>query len=138
MFSKSACLIVLSGVIVTAPLLSNALFHMSGERYYAFTRAHVDFFALDSNYMDRRGNLHKRSDLTAAAFDQDQAFIIIEAAADTLHFQAISRTSAVVDSGQINRTARVSRLNGSLEAGQSQHPRISFLDLNRHAAGNVP
>ena len=32
---------------------SYAPFHMSGGRYYTFTRSNVEFFALDSNYMDR-------------------------------------------------------------------------------------
>jgi 3',5'-cyclic AMP phosphodiesterase CpdA len=174
---------------------SYALFHMDGQRYYTFTRSNVDFFALDSNYMDRsqliwleqhlqasrarwkiaffhhplyssaerhgsekdlrrvleplliqygvqvvlsghdhvyeritpqrgityfvcgssgqlrRGNLERGSVLTAAGFDQDRTFMVIEAGADALHFQAISRTNTVVDSGHINWTARVSRLD---------------------------
>jgi 3',5'-cyclic AMP phosphodiesterase CpdA len=187
---------------------SYAPFHMGGQRYYTFTRSNVDFFALDSNYMDRpqllwleqhlqasrarwklaffhhplyssaerhgsekdlrrlleplliqygvqvvlsghdhvyerinpqhgityfvcgssgelrRGNLERGSGLTAAGFDQDRTFMVMEAAADTLSFQAISRTSTVVDSGQINWTAHVSRLKGA--------------DLNHHEAGLVP
>jgi 3',5'-cyclic AMP phosphodiesterase CpdA len=168
---------------------------MDGQRYYTFTRSNVDFFALDSNYMDRsqliwleqhlqasrarwkiaffhhplyssaerhgsekdlrrvleplliqygvqvvlsghdhvyeritpqrgityfvcgssgqlrRGNLERGSVLTAAGFDQDRTFMVIEAGADALHFQAISRTNTVVDSGHINWTARVFRLD---------------------------
>jgi 3',5'-cyclic AMP phosphodiesterase CpdA len=187
---------------------SYAPFHMDGQRYYTFTRSSVDFFALDSNYMDRtqllwleqqlqasrarwkvaffhhplyssaerhgsekdlrrllepllirygvqvvlsghdhvyerinpqhgityfvcgssgqlrRGNLERGSGLTAAGFDQDRTFIVMEAAADTLFFQAISRTSTVVDSGHISWAARVSRLTGT--------------DLNHHEARLVP
>ena len=29
-------------------------FNMNGERFYAFTKGNIDFFALDSNYMDRK------------------------------------------------------------------------------------
>ncbi len=29
-------------------------FNMNGERFYKFTRGNIDFFALDSNYMDRK------------------------------------------------------------------------------------
>ena len=29
-------------------------FNMNGERYYTFTKGKIDFFALDSNYMDRK------------------------------------------------------------------------------------
>jgi hypothetical protein len=185
-------------------------FHMSGERYYAFTRGNVDFFALDSNYMDRsqlgwleqklqssrarwkvaffhhplyssagrhgsetdlrrvleplliqygvqvvlsghdhvyerltpqhgvtyfvcgssgqlrRGNLGKGSGLTAIGFDQDQTFIVIEATAEILQFQAVSRTNAVVDSGRINWSARVSTVIGSGERGAAQWPGVSL------------
>lgn len=170
---------------------SYAPFHMSGERYYTFTRSNVAFFALDSNYVDRSqlewlerelqaskaawkiaffhhplyssaarhgseqdlrrvlepllirygvqvvfsghdhvyerirpqhgityfvcgssgqlrsGNLAKGSALTAAGFDQDQAFMIIDVADDALQFQAISRASAIVDFGEITSKAAV-------------------------------
>jgi hypothetical protein len=171
---------------------SYAPFHMSGERRYAFTRSNVEFFALDSNYMDRSqldwlerelkasrttwkiaffhhplyssagrhgseldlrrvlepllirygvqvvfsghdhvyeritpqhgityfvcgssgqlrsGNLAKGSGLTAAGFDQDQAFMLIDVAGDVLHFQAISRAGTIVDSGEIRSKTPVS------------------------------
>ena len=167
-------------------------FHMDEQRYYTFTRSNVDFFALDSNYMDRsqlawleqalrtsrapwkiaffhhplyssggrhgsekdlrtvlepllmrygvqvvfsghdhvyervkpqhgityfvcgssgelrRGNLDKRSGLTAAGFDLDRTFMLVDVADDALHFQAISRTNTVVDAGQITMAAPVS------------------------------
>lgn len=163
------------------------LFNMGGERYYKFTRSDVDFFALDSNYLDsaqlvwlrgaleastaswkiaffhhplyssgerhgsagdlralleplfvrygvqvvlnghdhvyervkaqqgvtyficgssgqlRRGNLDKKSLLTAAGFDQDEVFMLVEINGDRLHFSAVSRANAVVDSGEIAR-----------------------------------
>ena len=40
---------------------------------------------------------------TAAGFDQDQAFMIVEVDGDDLFFQTISRTGATVDSGTIPR-----------------------------------
>ncbi len=51
----------------------------------------------------RKGDV-KRSAMTAAAFDQDQSFMLVEIAADDLSFVAISRTGATVDSGVIHRT----------------------------------
>ena len=45
----------------------------------------------------------KRAPTTAAAFDADHAFAVVEIAGDTLYFQAISRTGAIVDSGRIDR-----------------------------------
>ena len=163
------------------------LFNMGGERYYSFTRSNVQFFALDSNYMDgaqltwlrrgleastapwkiaffhhplyssalrhgaqedlrvvlepllvqynvqvvfsghdhvyerlkpqrgityfvcgssgqlRRGNLNGRSPETAAGFDQDLAFMVVEIEDDVMRFRTISRTDVVVDSGVIHR-----------------------------------
>ena len=46
----------------------------------------------------RRGNI-ARSDLTAKGFDRDYHFMLIEIEGDMLHFQAISRMGATVDSG---------------------------------------
>jgi hypothetical protein len=44
---------------------------------------------------------------TAASFDQDQSFMLVEVAGAEMHFQAISRTGRVVDSGVIrNETAQ--------------------------------
>jgi hypothetical protein len=51
----------------------------------------------------RRGNI-RRGSLTAAGFDQDLSFMLVEIAGDDLHFQAISRTGATVDSGVARRT----------------------------------
>ena len=45
----------------------------------------------------------KRTPTTAAAFDTDNAFAIVEIAGDLLYFQAISRSGAIVDSGVIER-----------------------------------
>jgi 3',5'-cyclic AMP phosphodiesterase CpdA len=48
----------------------------------------------------RKGNV-KRSAMTAASFDQDQSFMLIEIAGPDLFFEAVSRTGATVDSGVI-------------------------------------
>jgi 3',5'-cyclic AMP phosphodiesterase CpdA len=166
-----------------------APFNMGGQRFYTFTRLNVQFFALDSNYMDtaqltwlrrmleastapwkiaffhhplyssagahgaeldlravleplfvqygvqvvfsghdhvyerfkpqrgityfvcgssgklRRGDLGARSPQTAAGFDQDLAFMVVEIKDDVMRFQAISRTDAIVDSGALHRVA---------------------------------
>ncbi len=165
-------------------------FHMNGERYYKVSRGDVDFFALDSNYMDRtqlvwidqalhessarwkvaffhhplyssasrhgsekdlrvllepllirhgvqvvfsghdhvyervtsqqgityfvcgssgqlrRGDLDKRSSVTAAGFDQDRTFMVVEMNDDTMQFQAVSRSGRVIDAGEIPWAAR--------------------------------
>ena len=55
----------------------------------------------------RKGNLRK-TDLTAAGYDQDRSFMLVEIAGDELYFQTISRTGQTVDSGVIRRVATIS------------------------------
>ncbi len=50
----------------------------------------------------RRGNMSP-TDQTAASFDQDQSFMLVEVAGNEMHFQAISRVGKTVDAGVINR-----------------------------------
>ena len=50
----------------------------------------------------RRGDVH-RSYLTAASFDTDTHFILMEISGNDLYFQTISRTGQTVDTGHIER-----------------------------------
>ncbi len=161
-------------------------FNMGGHRYYTFTRENVQFFVMDTTYMDRgqlewldqslresharwkiayghhpfyssgkkhgseidlrelveplflkygvnavfaghehfyqriapqrgiayfisgaasklrRGNI-KKDMMSAAGFDDDLSFMLIEIAGDTLYFEVISRTGATVDQGRFDR-----------------------------------
>jgi 3',5'-cyclic AMP phosphodiesterase CpdA len=43
------------------------------------------------------------SDATAASFDRERSFMIVEVTRDELHFQTVSRTGALVDTGVIRR-----------------------------------
>jgi 3',5'-cyclic AMP phosphodiesterase CpdA len=52
----------------------------------------------------REGNM-RPTDETAAYFDQDQSFMLVEIAGLEMHFRAISRTGKTVDSGVIQRQA---------------------------------
>jgi len=54
----------------------------------------------------RKGNLRK-TDLTAAGYDQDRSFMLVEIAGDELYFQTISRVGLTVDSGVIRRVAKI-------------------------------
>jgi 3',5'-cyclic AMP phosphodiesterase CpdA len=59
-------------------------------------------------FIDGSGGQLRTGDLTpspqmAAGFDQDQTFMLVEIAGDTMTFQAISRTGRVVDSGIVQR-----------------------------------
>jgi predicted phosphodiesterase len=65
----------------------------------------ITYFLAGSGGQLRKGDIQP-SALTAAAFDQDQAFMVAEVSGDELSFQAISRTGRVVDSGIIQRNGR--------------------------------
>jgi hypothetical protein len=62
----------------------------------------IHHFVVGSSGQLRRGDL-RTSATTAAGFDQDQAFLLVEISGDELFFEAISRKGVVVDSGQIRR-----------------------------------
>lgn len=49
----------------------------------------------------RRGNI-RRSTQTAAGFDQDNSFMVVEVSGDTMWFQSVSRGGEIVDSGAID------------------------------------
>jgi len=53
----------------------------------------------------RNGNMRPTAD-TAASFDQDQSFMLIEVTGTEMFFQAISRTGRTVDSSVIQRHTR--------------------------------
>jgi hypothetical protein len=65
----------------------------------------VHYFVTGSGGKLRKGDL-VRSETTAAGFDQEQAFMIVEIDGDSLFFQTISRSGATVDSGTIPRPLR--------------------------------
>jgi len=53
----------------------------------------------------RKGDTN-RSAMTAASFDQDNSFMIVEIDGNTMTFQTISRTGTTVDSGTIERQVK--------------------------------
>ena len=65
----------------------------------------IHYFVAGAAGQLRKGDL-KRSDMTAAAYDHDQTFMLVEIARADLTFQAISRTGQTVDSGVIHRESR--------------------------------
>lgn len=62
----------------------------------------IHYFVVGSSGQLRRGDL-QRSDTTAAGYDQDQAFMLVEIDANELFFETISRTGTTVDRGRILR-----------------------------------
>lgn len=63
----------------------------------------IAYFVVGSGGKLRRGNIDRRSGLTARGFDTDQAFFAAEIDGDEMYFNAISRTGEIVDSGVITR-----------------------------------
>jgi hypothetical protein len=59
------------------------------------------------------------TDQTAAYFDQDQSFMLLEIAGADMFFQTISRTGKTVDSGVIHRKTQV----GQTSRTEAEHAR---------------
>jgi len=59
-------------------------------------------FVVGSSGQLRRGNL-RQTGLTAAGNDRDQIFMAAEISGDEMHFNAVTRTGQIVDSGVIQR-----------------------------------
>jgi 3',5'-cyclic AMP phosphodiesterase CpdA len=62
----------------------------------------ITYFVSGSAGQLRKGDM-RPSQATAASFDQDLAFMLVEVDRDDMRFQATSRTGAVVDAGTIRR-----------------------------------
>jgi len=62
----------------------------------------ITYFVSGSGGELRRGDVHP-SGLTAAYYDQDQSFMLVEVAGNEMFFEAVSRSGAKVDSGVIRR-----------------------------------
>jgi predicted phosphodiesterase len=65
----------------------------------------VQYFTTGSAGKLREGNIASRSILTAAGFDTDLSFMLMEIEGDTLSYQVISRLGRTVDHGSIARRA---------------------------------
>lgn len=65
-------------------------------------QAGVHHFVVGGSSKVRIGNA-RRTDITAAAFDRDRSFLLMETGGRRLRFRAISRTGEVVDEGTIEK-----------------------------------
>jgi 3',5'-cyclic AMP phosphodiesterase CpdA len=74
------------------------------EHFYERTipQKGITYFIEGSSGQLRKGNA-RPSPMTAAAFDQDYTFMLVDIVGDRMSFQAITRTGRVVDSGVIHR-----------------------------------
>lgn len=62
----------------------------------------VTYFVSGAGGQLRRGDVDPTA-ITAASFDQDRSFMVMEVAGDEMRFECVSRTGQVVDSGVIRR-----------------------------------
>jgi len=62
----------------------------------------IYYFTVGGAAKLRKGDTHP-SPLIAARFDRDRSFLLAEIAGDSLYFQTVSRTGAVVDKGVLAR-----------------------------------
>jgi 3',5'-cyclic AMP phosphodiesterase CpdA len=67
----------------------------------------VNYFTEGASGSLRKGNLRKKG-MTAAGYDQDRSFMLVEIAGDDLYFQTVSRTGQTVDSGVVRRVTTIS------------------------------
>jgi len=75
------------------------------DHFYERTKPQngIVYFVCGSGGQLRKGNIDKKTGLTAASNDQDQSFMIAEINGDQMWFNAISRQGRVFDSGVITR-----------------------------------
>jgi 3',5'-cyclic AMP phosphodiesterase CpdA len=64
----------------------------------------ITYFVSGAGGELRSGDV-RPSGMTAAHYDQDQSFMLVEVAGDDLFFEAVARTGATVDSGVIHHQA---------------------------------
>jgi hypothetical protein len=76
----------------------------------------IFYFVSGSAGQLRKGDI-RRSDQTAAFFDQDLSFMLVEIAGADLYFQVIARTGQTVDSGVIHRQAQARETGDTKERG---------------------
>jgi 3',5'-cyclic AMP phosphodiesterase CpdA len=63
----------------------------------------IVYFVVGAGGQLRRGDLRDGSPLTDKGFDTDRSFLVVEIDGDEMHFNAVTRTGQVIDSGVITR-----------------------------------
>lgn len=92
----------------------------------------IYYFTEGNSGKKKKGNLRK-TDFKAAGFDADCTFMLVEIAGDELHFQAVSRTGATVDSGVIRRPAQA---QSAAPASVNFYSRMTLRELIRGPWGD--
>lgn len=64
----------------------------------------ITYFTAGASAKLRAGDLRK-TNLTAVGYDRDYSFMLVEIAGEVMHFQALTRSGRLIDSGEIPRLA---------------------------------
>lgn len=64
----------------------------------------IAYFTAGASAKLRTGDL-RTTNLTAVGYDRDYSFMLVEIAGEVMHFQALTRSGRLIDSGEIPRTA---------------------------------
>lgn len=90
----------------------------------------IHYFVSGAAGQLRRGNMRPDGE-TAAYFDQDQSFMLIEVSGDEMHFASISRAGKTVDAGVIRRQARGTVSQGGLSPPGTPRRQAAVTDHGR-------
>ena len=93
--------------------------------YERFKPQHGIYYFVLGNAGELRFHNLKKSSEMAAGFDEDRCFMVMEIAGDELYFQVISRAGLTVDSGVIQRGAKIT----SAESLQTVKPSAILQNL---------
>ena len=66
----------------------------------------IYYFTAGGSAKLREGDIRVKSPMTEVGFDTDNSYMLVELTADTMHFQALSRTGKRVDSGSLPRQGK--------------------------------
>lgn len=66
----------------------------------------IYYFTEGSSGQLREDGLRANTDMTQKGFDSDRTFMLVEIAGDVMYFETMSRTGAIVDSGELRRPVR--------------------------------
>ena len=66
----------------------------------------IYYFTAGGSAKLREGDIKEKSPMTEFGFDSDNSYMLVELTADTMHFQALSRTGKRVDSGSLPRQGK--------------------------------
>ena len=96
----------------------NAVFSGHDHVYERVKPQHdIYYFVAGSGGQLRQGDLRK-TDLTAAGYDQEQSFMLVEIDSDAMSIEAISRSGKTVDSATLARLKRAPQLTATAGALQ--------------------